>query len=64
VRLEAFDLAGRRLATLADGAFAAGEHTLHWDLRDRAGAPVPAGLCFLRLETPGAAVVRRLLVVR
>jgi hypothetical protein len=64
VRLVAFDLSGRRLATLADGMFAAGGHAVRWDLRDSAGARVAAGLVFVRLETAQGALVRRLTVVR
>ena len=63
-RLAAYDLAGRRLATLAEGDFAAGAHARAWDLRDAAGARLPAGLVFVRLETPGGTLTRRLLIAR
>ncbi len=63
-RVVAYDLAGRRLATLADGEFASGTHAVRWDLRDAAGAGVPAGLVFVRLETPAGTRTRRLLVAR
>jgi hypothetical protein len=63
-RIELFDVNGRRLATLADREFDAGHHTVNWDLRDDAGAPVPAGLVFARLSTPTGALTRRLLVTR
>jgi hypothetical protein len=64
VRMVAYDLAGRRLATLADAEFAAGAHAFRWDLRDAAGAGVPAGLVFVRLETAAGTRTRRLLVTR
>jgi hypothetical protein len=60
----AYDLAGRRLATLADGEFAAGTHAVRWDLREASGADVPAGLVFVRLDTFPGTCTRRLLVVR
>jgi hypothetical protein len=63
-RMLAYDVAGRRLATLADGGFAAGTHAVRWDLRDASGAAMPAGLVFVRLETPAGTRTRRLLVVR
>lgn len=50
VRLEVFDLAGRRLATLANGESEAGEHELAWDGVTTAGHARP-GLYFARLTT-------------
>jgi hypothetical protein len=44
VRLEAFDRAGRRFATLASGLASAGSHSAIWDTRN-----APAGIYFLRL---------------
>ena len=37
----------------------AGEHNVAWDLRDRNGTPVTAGLYFVRLEAGGLALTRR-----
>lgn len=57
-----FDLAGRRVASLAAGALAAGRHDLSWDGRDAAGRAVPAGVYFARvtsrLGTRSRAIVR------
>ncbi len=50
VRLTVLDLAGRRLATLADGIETAGEHSVSWSGRDAAGRRAPAGVYFARLE--------------
>jgi len=61
-RLEVFDLAGRRLATLADGAFPAGTRAVRWDLRGAGGARVRPGLVFARLTTPDGVRTRRLVV--
>ncbi|MEM7788511.1 MAG: T9SS type A sorting domain-containing protein, partial [Bacteroidota bacterium] len=59
VRVAAYDLLGRRVATLADGAFAAGPHRLDADL----GA-MPAGVYLVRLVADGAVATTRLTVVR
>ena len=48
-RLTVVDVAGRIVATLADGPFDAGEHQARWT-----GA-APAGVYFARLEAPGGA---------
>lgn len=53
VRLDVFDISGRRVATLADAAFPAGRHAIVWDGRDTAGRPVATGVYFLRLAANG-----------
>ncbi len=59
VTVDVLDVSGRRLATVANGAFPAGAHSLRWDGRDGAGSLAPAGVYFARFVTPGAAVTRR-----
>ncbi len=50
-----YDVAGRKLRTLADRIFPAGEHTLTWDGTDDAGRAVPRGVYFVRsTNQPGA----------
>ena len=51
-RLELFDLAGRRIQTLASGMLAAGPHVATWDGRDHGGHHLGAGIYFVRLTTP------------
>ena len=63
-RLSVFDIGGRRIATLADGTYEAGVHSIAWDGRDRAGRLVPSGAFFTRLETDGVALSRALIVSR
>jgi photosystem II stability/assembly factor-like uncharacterized protein len=57
-----YDLAGRRVASLAAGAFSAGRHDLRWDGRDAAGRTASAGVYFARvrsrLGTRSRAIVR------
>ena len=53
VRLELFDLAGRRVRTLVDGDLEAGAHATTWDGRDERGASVRAGIYFVRFIAPG-----------
>ena len=52
VRLELFDLAGRRVRSLASGVLPAGEVTREWDGRDEGGHAVHPGVYFVRLTTP------------
>ena len=59
VRLSVVDIAGRQVATLVDGPRRAGAGTARWDLAGPAGARVPAGIYFLRLEALGQSCARK-----
>jgi hypothetical protein len=58
-----YDLAGRRVAVLANGGFSAGEHDLSWDGRGDHG-PVAAGAYFLRVATERGVLSRKLMLVK
>ena len=62
--LAVYDLSGRRVATLASGAAAAGEREIVWNLTDDGGAAVPPGVYIYRLQAPGGTAARRLVVAR
>ncbi len=64
VRAEIFDMVGRRIATLADGRFAAGTHALHWDARDAAGRGVSSGAYFCRIIAGDRSETRKMLYLR
>ena len=50
VRLTAYDLRGRRVATLLDRRLAAGPQELKWEGRDGDGRLLASGVYLLRLE--------------
>ena len=60
VSLRVFDVHGREVRSLVRDTRGAGSHTVTWDGRDARGAGVAAGIYFLRLETDGQSVARRL----
>lgn len=62
VRLEVFDIAGRRVTRLAEGPWAAGDHVLRWDGRDAAGARAAGGLYLLRLDVGSERLVTRIVL--
>jgi len=64
VRLEVFDAAGRRVATLASGERASGTHSAYWDGTGEDGRPLPAGIYLAALEAEGRRVARRIALVR
>ena len=63
VRVEVFDLVGRRVRLLADGSWAAGPQELVFDLRDDRGVRLAAGVYLVRAQLGSAAFTRRLVVV-
>ena len=64
VQLGIFDLAGRRVRTLADGSYAAGEHRLSWEGRDDEGRRLNSGVYLLRLKGSGFVATRRVALVQ
>jgi hypothetical protein len=58
-----YDLSGRLVRSLANGALAAGEHRLTWDGRGADGARAHAGVFFLRLDTTRGSVSKKVLVL-
>ncbi|MBI5171224.1 MAG: matrixin family metalloprotease [Candidatus Eisenbacteria bacterium] len=63
VRLEIFDVSGRSLATVVDGARGAGEHEVAWDGTSRSGRAT-AGVYFARLTTRSGLSGRTTVVLR
>ena len=59
VNLTVFDLLGRRVATLVDQAQPAGSYEVSFVAGDR-----PGGVYFVRLESDGATLIKRMLQVR
>ncbi len=59
VRLEIFNVAGRKVATLADRAYTAGTHSVYWDAGD-----APSGVYFCRMTADGVAETRRMIVLK
>jgi hypothetical protein len=60
VDLRVFDVGGRSVRTLSNGPRPAGVHTAEWDGRDARGVRAGSGVFFVRLESDGGAVVRRI----
>lgn len=62
-RLVVYDLLGRPVRTLLDGAVNTGEQSVSWDGRADSGAAVAAGVYVARLSVEGAERTIRILVV-
>ncbi|MCK4305141.1 MAG: T9SS type A sorting domain-containing protein, partial [Candidatus Eisenbacteria sp.] len=64
VRLEVFDLQGRRVRMLVDGVLEPGKYRVPWDGRKDQGARAGSGIYFFRLTIEGSSVIRKVSVVR
>jgi len=64
VRLEIFDLAGRRVQTLVDEARPAGPQSVRWDGRDAAGQTMASGSYFYRLTADGRQLSKRMTLLK
>jgi len=64
VDLSIFDLAGRRVATLASGTAAAGVHEVVWDGLDTSGRAAAGGIYFSRLVACGQRLTQKLVRVQ
>ena len=64
VKLSVYDLAGRLVNTLYNGAQEAGHYQVTWDGKDRNGNPTASGVYFYRLEAEGKNVTRRMVMLK
>jgi len=64
VRLELFDVRGRRVRTLFAGFQAEGRSVAVWDGRDDSDRAVASGVYFVRFTAPGVQGTRKIMLVR
>jgi len=64
LRIEAFDVGGRKVKTLALGEYSAGTFDLTWDLRDDSGRALKASTYLVRGQVGERVFLRRVAVVR
>jgi hypothetical protein len=64
IKLSVFDLAGKRVAELADGVFAAGDQSVIWNGRDLGGREVASGIYMIYLKTKDQTRMSKMTLVR
>ncbi len=64
IRVEIYDIRGRRVAVLTDQQYQVGEHSVEWGGRDSAGRLVPSGEYFFRVEFGNKVEIRKAMLLR
>jgi len=64
VTVEVFDVSGKRVSVLAAGEFAAGNHALTWEGRDRSGRALSSGTYLVRLFAGTTMLTQKVALVR
>jgi serine protease len=64
VRIRVFDVAGRTVATLVDGARRGGSHAVTWNGRRSNGEMAGSGIYFVKMEVGGQAQIQKMVVAR
>jgi hypothetical protein len=59
-----YDVSGRLVRGLVDGAIGTGEHTIVFDGRAEGGSPLASGIYFVRMETPEVFEVRQITLLK
>jgi hypothetical protein len=64
VTVKIFDVSGRLVSTIVNGAKDAGSYSVVWDGTNDGGAPVASGIYFCKMETTGFVAVKKLVLLR
>ncbi len=64
VRIEIYDMLGRRIRVLADDLFGAGSHSVMWDAADESGRQVSSGVYIYTVVSGGRSETRKMMFLR
>jgi flagellar hook assembly protein FlgD len=64
VVLSIYDVSGRLVRNLVNGAVPAGHHVVTWDACDESGRRVTSGVYFYRMTAPDFSQVRKVTLLR
>lgn len=64
VKIEAFDVLGRRVSTLVDKIIEAGSHALVWEARNDHGDDLASGVYFIRMSTDTFVGARKVVLLK
>lgn len=64
VKIEIFDILGRRIKVLTDDFYPAGRHIMEWNASDESGRTVSSGAYFYRVTGENRAVTKKMVFMR
>ena len=64
IRIDIYDILGRRVANIADDIYEAGTHSVTWDGRDADGKAVAAGVYFYELKGSAFQTTKKMLLIK
>ena len=64
VQLAIFDANGRQLQVLFQDKMEKGIHVFHWEGKAADGSPLSPGMYFLKMQTRGERILKKLIMVR
>jgi flagellar hook assembly protein FlgD len=64
VRLDIFDMLGRKVATLANGQYMAGEHRVSWAGVSDSGEHLSSGVYFCKLKTDNIDLTHKIMMLK
>jgi hypothetical protein len=64
VKIEIFEIAGRKVSTIVDGRFDAGQHRVTWSGTSDDGAELTSGLYFYRLKSADVCISKQMLMLK
>jgi len=64
IKMTVFDVRGRVVATLAEGNWSAGQHTVRWNGKNLAGKQVATGVYLVKMTTVDAEHTIRAVLVK
>jgi hypothetical protein len=64
VEADLYNVAGQRVARIASGWYAAGDHKVAWQRRTESGAPLASGLYVVRFKSDGLIQSQKTVLVR
>lgn len=64
VRIEIFDVSGRRIAVPVNGRHEAGRHAIHWNGTNASGSAVASGVYYYRMTAGKSTITKKLVLMR
>lgn len=64
VKLEVYNLLGRKIATIADNIFESGTHTVNWDGKNNSGEQSASGIYFYKIKADQFDQTRKMILLK